>query len=69
MYKPYFIHCPDLIVRTDIGHSTNADFKQIAMIECKAFREGRKCFDAGNCVVAREDDTWKKISKHSFGEK
>lgn len=67
--KPYFLHCQDLIVRTDISHSSHPDFKQIAMIECRAYREGRQCLTSGNCVIAREEDTWKKISKKSFGEK
>lgn len=41
MAKTYFMDwCPDLIVRTDIGHSSG-DHKHIATASCKAESEAK----------------------------
>lgn len=67
MSAPYFMNwCPDLIVRTDIGHSTHADFKQISMMECRAEREGRHCRKRGQCVEAMSQDDGRRVSSKTF---
>lgn len=63
-----FNHCPDLIVRTDWSYSGNPDHKGIAGCECKALKEGRPCPRSGRCIEAREDDTWTRVSRKSFGK-
>lgn len=69
MIRPYFVHCQYLIVRTDIGHTRDLDYKQIAVIECDAFRRGLECPENGKCVVARDESTWKPIKRKDFLEK
>lgn len=60
--KMYQSVCNELIVRTDFGHSTNSDHPIISMTECKAKREGRRCYNSGNCIAAY--DNGKKITRN-----
>ena len=65
--KIYIDWCPELIVRTDFGHSTHPDHKNIAMMSCKAEAEGRKCRRKGSCTVARSNETAERVTSKTFG--
>lgn len=68
MAKKYFMDwCPDLIVRTDIGHSAG-DHKHIATASCKAAQEGRHCPRRGCCMEARDEKTGARVSSKTFGD-
>ena len=58
--------CPDLIVRTDHGHSSHPDYKHISMCECKAFKENRPCRYRGNCIAGRDSDTGRKVNSKTW---
>lgn len=67
MARPYFMDwCPDLVVRTDIGHSAG-DHKYIATASCKAEAEGRKCPRRGSCLEARNNSSGLRINSKTFG--
>ena len=66
---PYFVHCEHLIVRTDLSHNSPEDYKHIALIECKAYKDKLRCPTNGKCVVARDSDTWNMIKRNDFLEK
>lgn len=61
------IWCPELVVRTDIGHA-DYDHKHIATASCKAEEEGRPCKQRGVCMEARDARTGNRVTKESFGE-
>ncbi len=71
--KPIFITCPYLKVYNDVGFNHNKDvpgrYKEtgISNCECKLYmHEKGKCPNRGRCVIAREKDTWKQVSKKSW---
>lgn len=64
--KAQFDWCPELIARTDWGHSSPADHKTICAMECKAEKGGRPCVRRGGCVVAHNGDDWSRINRKSF---
>jgi hypothetical protein len=64
----YFNVCPQLIVRTDTGNSTNWDYKQISVCQCKALTEGKECKYKGNCVTAHNDNGTKINHNSKIGD-
>ena len=64
--EPTFIVCPNLITYNDFSHTSNADHKQIAVCQCKAFREEKQCKNRGKCILARESYSWKVVSSKSW---
>lgn len=56
-----FMVCNHLIVRTDHGHSSHPDYKQISVCECNA----NKCKNRGVCIEARMKNTWTRPSSKS----
>ena len=71
-HKPTFIVCPHLTVYKDMGFDPKGAYgfseAKINNCKCKLFWEGKPCKNRGNCIIAREDDTWKRISSKSFKE-
>lgn len=61
-----FDTCPDLIVRTDWGHTSNRDHGVISDCGCKAEQEQRPCARRGICIKAREEETWTPINSKTF---
>ena len=64
MIKPIFDFCQELIVRTDIGSNMmQGDHKIITMCECKLAMAGGACKRGGKCIVARNPETYKLLTK------
>lgn len=63
----YFMDiCPDLIVRTDHGFSSDPDYKNIAKASCKAEQDGRHCPNRGACIEAKVSATGRRVNSKSF---
>lgn len=54
--------CSQLVVRTDWGHGSNPDHKNVSSCECKAMKQGIPCHRRGECISARISSTWSKPS-------
>ena len=70
--KPKFVVCEYLKVYNDIGFEDDpingSMYKEtgISNCECKAYMNSEQCPNRGRCIIAREDRTWKQVSKKSF---
>lgn len=66
VFDPSFLVCPYLIVRTDHGHATAADYKNVSKCECRAQQEGKPCCRRGVCIEARHPAAWTRINSSSW---
>ena len=71
MGKPYFLVCEYLKVYNDFGYSDKPGElytkSKINVCECLLFEKDKSCKNRGKCIIAKDADTWKQISKKSFG--
>ena len=72
--KPKFVVCQYIKIYNDLGFKEGGGFKEtgISVCECKAYmNEKDTCPNNGRCIIAKDPDTWKQITKKSFnkGEK
>lgn len=57
--------CRYLVVRTDIGHSTPADYKHVATTSCLKLDANKGCPYKGKCVITRDDGTGKPVNRNT----
>jgi hypothetical protein len=68
--NPTFLICSYLKVYTDMAKREGKFVDTgISTSFCKAERSGKPCMNRGQCIIAKEPDTWKRISSKSFGDK
>ncbi len=69
---PVFNVCSYLKVYNDMGLDPNGPFgyskSKIASCECELYLKSESCTRRGNCLTAREKDTWKRINSKSYKE-
>ena len=71
MGRPYFLVCEHLKVYNDFGYSDKPgelySESKINVCKCFLFEEDKFCKNRGRCILAKDEDTWKQISRESFG--
>ena len=59
----FYSVCPELIVRTDFGSNSHPDYKSIATTQCKRMERGLPCLMGGKCIVMRDGNTGKLVTR------